>query len=525
MGQHVRRALISVSDKTGVVDFARRLSDAGIEIISTGGTARTLKEAGVTVRPIEEVTGFPEILDGRVKTLHPAVHAGILYRRDTPAHQEAMRQAGFQSVDLVCVNLYPFAQTVAEGRSVQDCIENIDIGGPAMVRSAAKNHEFVVVVTRPQDYDAVASEIEQSGGMVSLETRRRLAAIAFAHVAAYDAAIAAWMRQYAGETGFPEVLTLSAELQYVCRYGENPHQRGAFYRTSGSREPCVGRARVLHGKELSYNNLCDADAALEAVKDLADRPACVIVKHANPCGAAQAETLAQAFVGAYHGDPISAYGGIVAFSRPVDLETAREMTRQGMFFEVVVAPSYDPEAIEVLETRRKWGANLRILEVGALEGWSAHAEGWYVRHVTGGILVQDRDLKLYNQPDLRVVTDRAPTQEEMDDLLFAWSVVKHVRSNAIVVARSRTVLGVGAGQMNRVQSVRLAIQQAGEKATGAVLASDGFFPFADGPTAAADAGVTAIIQPGGSIRDQESVEACNLRGVAMVFTGMRHFRH
>jgi len=522
----VRRALLSVSDKTGLIEFACALRELGVEIISTGGTAKALQDAGVSVVPIEQVTGHPEMLDGRVKTLHPAIHAGILYRRDLAGHREAMRQSAYEPVDLVCVNLYPFADTVRSGGGVQDCIENIDIGGPALIRSAAKNHEHVVVLVDPADYPRVIGEMKQSGGCVGLELRRKLAAKAFAQTAEYDSMIATWMRDtLAGPNDLPESISFGAKLVYHCRYGENPHQRGAFYRQQGTAEPCIGNARFLHGKELSFNNLCDADAALEAVKDFAERPACVIVKHMNPCGAAQADTLPVAFDGALSGDPVSAYGGIVAFSRTVDAQTAEHATARGLFFEVMIAPDYDEEALGILTTRRKWGASLRLLSVGSLDGWRAKASGFAIRQVVGGLLVQDRDLHEVQQPDLRVVTQRTPTEQEWEALLFAWRAVKHVKSNAIVLAQGRTLVGVGAGQMNRVQSVRLAVAQAGKRAAGAVLASDAFFPFKDGPEAAADAGVTAIIQPGGSIRDEETIALCNERKIAMVFTGIRHFRH
>lgn len=522
----VRRALLSVSDKSGIVSLGQGLAGLGIEIISTGGTAEQLRAADVPVRDISEITGFPEMLDGRVKTLHPAVHGGILFRRELREHRTAMQDAGFVSIDLVCVNLYPFAQTIQADKSVQECIENIDIGGPAMIRSAAKNMDSVGVLVDSNDYAPALAELVRLNGHLTVETRRRLAAKAFAHVAAYDARIAEWMRTaVAGLTEFPQLLSLSGALAYTCRYGENPHQAAAFYRQEGRSEPCVGTAKVLHGKELSFNNLCDADAALETVKDFDDAPACVIVKHTNPCGLAQASSLADAFTAALDGDPVSAFGGIAAFSRPVDLETARRVTAPGTFFEVIIAPDYDDGVLDILQTRRKWGANLRILSVGELAGWRSRAGGWAAKQLVGGFLVQDRDTKIIQADDLRTVSERPPTSEEVTQLLFAWRAVKHVKSNGIVLAKGGSIVGVGAGQMNRVQSVRLAVGQAGSKAEQSVMASDAFFPFADGPEAAADAGVTAIIQPGGSRRDDETIELCNRGSIAMVFTGVRHFRH
>ncbi len=518
-------ALISVSDKTGVVEFADGLVRHGYTIVSTGGSAKALASAGVPVVAVEDLTGFPEMLDGRIKTLHPMVHGAILYRRDLEEHVQTARAAGIPTIDVVCVNLYPFEKTVSSGAPVQDCIENIDIGGPAMVRSAAKNHSHVTVVVDSADYDAVIAEMDRNEGRTTVEFRRRLAAKAYAHTAAYDAEIAAWMRACAVPNEFPQQITFSGTLAYPCRYGENPHQTAAFYRERDTGEPCIGHGRVLGGKELSYNNLCDANAALEAVKDLDAAPACVIVKHTNPCGAAIAGNLAAAFDQALEGDPVSAFGGIVAFSRRVDAETARHLTEQGLFFEVIVAPGYDSDALHTITHRPRWGANVRLIEVGDLEGWRARAAGYDVKKIVGGLVVQDRDLKLITCDDLRVVTRRQPTPDELDSLMFAWRVVRHVKSNAIVLARGRQLVGVGAGQMNRVQSVKLAVDGAGPRSRGSVLASDAFFPFADGPEAAAAAGVTAIIQPGGSRRDADTVSVCDKHNMAMVYTGVRHFRH
>jgi len=522
----IKRALISVSDKEGIVDFARGLAELRVEIVSTGGTARTLEDAGIPVTPISDVTRFPEMLDGRVKTLHPAVHGGILARRDLGSHMAALEAHGITPIDLVCVNLYPFATTVANPDvALEEAVENIDIGGPAMVRSAAKNHAFVTIVVDPADYALVLTEMRGAGG-TTLETRRRLAVRAYAHTARYDAMIAAFLsRRFEGEGVFPPELPLGFEKVQVCRYGENPHQRAAFYREAGVAEPCVATARQLHGKELSFNNLYDLNAALETVKEFEERPAAVIIKHTNPCGVALADTLAEAFARAREGDPVSAFGGILALNRPVDVETAEQITGRNTFFEAIIAPGFAPEAIPILTERKKWGASLRLLEAGDLRGSLSRAGGWDLKKVVGGLLVQDRDLRTVGRGDLRVVTDRAPTEEEREELLFAWRVVKHVKSNAIVFSRGRQVVGVGAGQMNRVRSVRLAVEQAGEKARGAVMASDAFFPFPDGPEAAADAGITAIIQPGGSVKDQQTIDLCNQRGIAMVMTGIRHFLH
>ena len=541
---HIRRALLSVSDKTGIVPFARALHELGVQIISTGGTARTLQEAGIPVTPVEQVTGFPEMMEGRVKTLHPAIHSGILADRRKPEHLQALQKAGIEPIDLVCVNLYPFESTVARPDvTLEQAIENIDIGGPTMVRAAAKNHESVAVVVDPADYESIIGEMRASGGTMRLETRRRLAAKAFAHTAFYDAQIAAYLRQqFTSETLFPQELTVALRKAQELRYGENPHQQAAFYRFPGFTEPSIATARQIHGKELSYNNLLDCDAALELVKEFAtDRPACVIIKHTNPCGVAVADTLPEAVERARMADPVSAFGGIMAVNRPVDAETAEKVTAPNTFFECLVAPAFAEDALPILTEKKKWGANLRLLEVGE---FTPPQEGFILRGLTGSVLVQTRDVQLLQQQrvvgkqqpgtyDLRelkrealtLVTKRQPTDEELEQLLFAWKVVKHVKSNAIVLAKDWVIVGVGAGQMNRVQSVRLAAEAAGERAKGAVLASDAFFPFPDNVEAAAIAGVTAIIQPGGSVKDQEVIAAADRLGLVMVFTGMRHFRH
>ncbi|MCS6831207.1 MAG: bifunctional phosphoribosylaminoimidazolecarboxamide formyltransferase/IMP cyclohydrolase [bacterium] len=542
--RRVRRALLSVSDKTGIVSFAKSLDEMGVQIISTGGTARTLQDAGIPVTPVEQVTGFAEMMEGRVKTLHPAIHAGILADRRKPEHLQALQTAGFEPIDLVCVNLYPFESTAARPDvTLDEAVENIDIGGPTMVRAAAKNHHSVAVVVDPADYDHIIEEMRAHDGAISLETRCRLAAKAFAHTAFYDAQIATYLRrQYTPDTLFPQELTIALRKAQELRYGENPHQQAAFYRMPGFSEPSIATARQIHGKELSYNNLLDCDAALELVKEFAaDRPTCVIIKHTNPCGVAVADTLPDAVERARMADPVSAFGGIMALNRPVDAQTAERITAPNTFLECLIAPAFVEEALPVLIEKKKWGANLRLLEVGKL---TPPQEGLILRGLTGSALVQTRDVQILlrapssqeqqplthrphdlYQEALTTVTQRQPTDAEMEQLLFAWKVVKHVKSNAIVLAKDWVIVGVGAGQMNRVQSVRLACEAAGERAKDAVLASDAFFPFPDNIEAAASAGVTAIIQPGGSVKDQEVIAAADRLGLAMVFTGIRHFRH
>ena len=532
----IKRALLSVSDKTGLASFARALVQNGVEILSTGGTANALTDAGVPVTLVSDVTGFPEMMDGRVKTLHPAIHGGILADRDTPEHLQAIAAQNIAPIDLVCVNLYPFEKTVARPDvSLPDAIENIDIGGPSMVRSAAKNHGGVVVVVDPADYDAIIDEISETGG-VPLAARKTLAAKAFAHTAAYDAAIAHFLEaKYAPQSEtvppetpapLPQTFRLALPRVQILRYGENPHQQAALYRDEKATEPCIGHAvrRDNSGKEVSFNNLYDLDGALELVKEFPDRPAACVIKHANPCGCAQASTLSEAFRLARAADTVSAFGGILAVNRPLDLETAALITGPNTFFECIVAPGYEPGVAELLTTKKKWGANLRLLEVGDLNGGPSK-EGFLVKQIGGGLLVSTRDYKPIGASDLTVKSDRQPSAEEITELLFAWHVVKHVKSNAIVLTKNMALVGVGAGQMNRVQSVRLAVEQAGEAAWGAALASDAFFPFPDGPQAAADAGVTAIIQPGGSVKDEETIAVCNAHDIALVFTGVRHFRH
>jgi phosphoribosylaminoimidazolecarboxamide formyltransferase/IMP cyclohydrolase len=514
----ISRALISVSDKTGVVDFGRRLSRAGLEVLSTGGTARALGEAGVPVREVSDFTGAPEILDGRVKTLHPRVHGGIL-GRPTAKHRAEMQQAGLVPIDLVVVNLYPFRETVARGAPFEDVIENIDIGGPAMIRSAAKNHERVAVVVDPADYDAVLAEIE-SEGEVSAVTRFRLARKAFAHTAAYDGAIASHLGRLSSPEApladFPENLVISGSLSRALRYGENPHQKAAFYALDGATGTSLARAEVLQGKELSYNNLLDLDAAMRLCAEFS-APAAAIIKHNNPCGAAIADGgVVEAYRRARETDPVSAFGGIVAVNRPVDGELARELSET--FLECVIAPDYAPEALALLAAKK----NLRLLK--SLIAVDA-AASFELRSVAGGFLVQTRDNQTASMADAKVASKRAPTAAELIDLDFAWRVCKHVKSNAIVFAAGGRTLGIGAGQMSRVDSARIAIEKARVPLAGSVVASDAFFPFRDSVDEAAKAGAVAVVQPGGSVRDGESIAAADEHGMAMILTGERHFRH
>jgi phosphoribosylaminoimidazolecarboxamide formyltransferase/IMP cyclohydrolase len=507
------------------VPFARRLAGRGVELISTGGSARALREAGLGVRDVSEATGFPEMLDGRVKTLHPAVHGALLARRGDPGHMAALAAHGIAPIDLLVVNLYPFEATVASGAGYDECVENVDIGGPAMIRAAAKNHADVAVLVDPGDGDEVLGAIEAEGG-TRCPLRRRLAARAFALTAAYDAAVAGWFARAAGEDP-PRRRAFAGRLAQPLRYGENPHQRAAFY-LDGSARPGVATARQLQGKELSYNNINDTDAAFELAAELdRDLPAAVIVKHANPCGVAAAPTLAEAYGRAFDCDRVSAFGGIVALNRALDGPTAERIAE--IFTEVVIAPGADEAARAVFAARK----NLRLLLTDGLPDPAAPRLAW--RQVAGGFLVQDQDTGRVSADELRVVTRRAPTEPERADMLFAWRVAKHVKSNAIVYAREGATVGIGAGQMSRVDSTRIAARKAEEMAAvlglpepptrGAAVASDAFFPFADGLIAAAEAGATAVIQPGGSVRDDEVIAAADARGIAMVFTGMRHFRH
>lgn len=516
-----RIALISVSEKRGLEPFVRGLNALGYRFLSTGGTARALESWGMPVQSVSEWTGFPEILDGRVKTLHPRIHASLLANLHLPEHRQTLDELGLPPIELVVVNLYPFEQALRAGASEAELIEQIDIGGPTLLRASAKNFEHVVVVVNPDDYEWVLTRL-QAGGLSRAE-RALLASRAFAHVAEYDALIADWFRRYDPEGTLPPTLTLTYRRAQSLRYGENPHQQAGFYTEPFAPPGTLATAKQLWGKELSYNNLLDADAALELVREF-EQPACVIVKHTNPCGCAVAEGLPEAFLRALATDPVSAFGGIVACNRPIDRVTAEAITAPGNFFEVVIAPAFDPDAIAIFQERKGWGQSVRLLEVGDLPP-PQHLQGFTVRGVTGGVLYTERDTLDWDTERLQVVTERIPTEEEWRDLHFAWRVVKHVKSNAIVVAKDQQVLGVGAGQMNRVGSVRLALEQAGEQAQGAVLASDAFFPFPDSIELAGRAGVRAIVQPGGSKKDPEVIATANELGIAMVLTGIRHFRH
>ena len=522
--EKIRRALISVSDKSGLLELGKFLAGQGVEILSTGGSAKALKDAGVPVIEVSAHTGFPEIMDGRVKTLQPKIHGGLLAVRGNPEHEKAMRDHAIAPIDLLAVNLYPFEATVARGAPFADCIENIDIGGPALIRAAAKNHAFVTVVVDPADYAQVMAEMQAHGGATTAEFRKRLAATAYARTGAYDAAIATWFAGELGET-FPRRAVFAGELKQTLRYGENPHQSAAFYVGDDAR-PGIATARQSQGKELSFNNLNDTDAAFELVAEFSERPACVIVKHANPSGVAVADTLKEAYLRAYACDTESAFGGIIALNRALDAATAAEIAK--LFVEVVIAPEISPEAAAILAPKK----NVRVLAAGALP--DPKGAGMTVRSLAGGYLLQGRDNAL-TEKDLKVVTKRQPTDAEMADLLFAFTVCKHVKSNAIVYAKNGATVGVGAGQMSRVNSCRIAAWKAEEAARvagdkeswakGSVVASDAFFPFADGLIAAAEAGATAVIQPGGSVRDEDVIKAADERGLAMVLTGMRHFRH
>ncbi|MCL0073550.1 bifunctional phosphoribosylaminoimidazolecarboxamide formyltransferase/IMP cyclohydrolase [Dehalococcoidia bacterium] len=511
------RAILSVSDKTGLVDFARGLLDLQVEIFSTGGTKKTLLETGVPVRSIGDITGFPEILDGRVKTLHPAVHGGILARRDLPSHMEELAGSRIGTIDMVVVNLYPFVQTVAKpDATMQDALENIDIGGPTMIRAAAKNFPHVIVVVAPADYPLILERL--SSGKMSQDERRRLAQKAFQHVATYDTAIAQYLFQ--GEDGFPEDMTIAIKKRFDLRYGENPHQSAAFYReerVGAVKENNICTAKQLWGKELSFNNILDADAAWNAAAEFSE-PTVAIIKHTNPCGLASHPDLAEAYRRALSGDPVSAFGGIVAVNRPLTLAIAREIIKT--FYEIVIAPGYESDAVEALKTRK----DLRILDMGRMEA-AVPAGSLDFRRVGGGLLVQTPDILAEDPKSWRVATRREPTPEEMGSLTFAWKVAKHVKSNAIVLAKGTTLLGMGAGQPSRVDSAELALKKAGPEAKGSVMASDAMLPFPDTLEIGAKGGATAMVQPGGSVRDAEVIELADSYDLAMVFTGVRHFRH
>lgn len=510
----MKRALLSVSDKTGLLDFAQGLVRNGYEIISTGGTKRALEEAGLPVIGISEITGFPEIMDGRVKTLHPKVHGALLCVRDNPDHVKQIQDLGIDYIDLVCVNLYPFKETVQKpGVDHATIIENIDIGGPSMLRSASKNYRFIPVLCDPADYDTVLEEIE-ANGETTPETREKLAAKVFRHTARYDAMIADYLTKKTGET-FPESMTITFDKVQDLRYGENPHQRAAFYKGMNP-QYSLANAKQLHGKELSYNNIQDGNAAIEILKDFSDSPAAVGLKHMNPCGVGIGKTINEAWDKAYEADPVSIFGGIVALNRPVDRELAEKLSK--IFLEIIIAPGFDEDALEILERKK----NIRLM---VLDTTLEPNNNLKYTNVSDGLLVQDMDTHQVKAEDLKCVTNRKPTPEEIEQLLFGWKVVKHVKSNAIVLVKDNMTIGVGAGQMNRVGAAKIAIEQAGEKAKGSIMASDAFFPMPDTVEEAAKAGVTAIIQPGGSIRDQDSIDACNQYGIAMVTTGVRHFKH
>jgi len=524
----IQRALLSVSDKTGLVELGRKLAARGVELVSTGGTAKALREAGLAVKDVSELTGFPEMMDGRVKTLHPTVHGGLLAVRDDPAHAAAMAEHGIGAIDLVVVNLYPFEATVTRGAERPDIIENIDIGGPSMVRSAAKNHGFVAIVTDPADYHELLAEIEANDGATTIQFRKRLAAKAFAATAAYDSMISQWFAFADQGQEFPDMLAVNGRKLAELRYGENPHQKAALYAPLGPHTKGLAQAEQVQGKELSYNNYNDADAALELCAEFkGGDPAVVIVKHANPCGVAQAATLSEAWRGALECDSVSAFGGIVAVNRPLDGPTAQAICE--IFTEVVVAPGANDAARAAFAAKK----NLRLLLIDDLP--DPRRPGLAVKPIAGGLLVQSRDNGFVSLDDLKVVTKRAPTDQELADCLFAWTVARHVKSNAIVYAKDGATAGIGAGQMNRRDSARIAAMKAAEAAekygwsaprtVGSAVASDAFFPFSDGLLAAAEAGATAVIQPGGSLRDDEVIAAADEAGLAMVFTGMRHFRH
>ncbi|MFJ8416428.1 bifunctional phosphoribosylaminoimidazolecarboxamide formyltransferase/IMP cyclohydrolase [Bacillus paramycoides] len=509
-----KRALVSVSDKTGVVEFVKGLLEQGIEVISTGGTKKLLEENGLQVIGISEVTGFPEIMDGRVKTLHPNIHGGLLAVRDNETHVAQMNELGIQAIDFVVVNLYPFKETIAKPDvTFADAIENIDIGGPTMIRSAAKNHKFVSVIVDPVDYDVVLAELKENGEVTD-ETKRKLAAKVFRHTAAYDALISNYLTEQMGEES-PETLTVTFEKKQDLRYGENPHQKATFYKAPFAATSSVAYAEQLHGKELSYNNINDADAALSIVKEFTE-PAVVAVKHMNPCGVGVGADIHEAYTRAYEADPVSIFGGIIAANREIDKATAEKLHE--IFLEIVIAPSFSQEALEVLQSKK----NLRLLTVNIEKATTASKK---LTSVQGGLLVQEEDTLSLDESTISIPTKREPSEQEWKDLKLAWKVVKHVKSNAIVLAKEDMTIGVGAGQMNRVGSAKIAITQAGEKAQGSALASDAFFPMPDTVEEAAKAGITAIIQPGGSIRDEDSIKMADEYGIAMVFTGVRHFKH
>lgn len=514
--RQMKRALLSVSDKTGIVEFAKELVSVGYEILSTGGTATALRDNGVAVTNVSDVTGFPECLDGRVKTLHPMIHAGILAMRSNPEHMHQLETLGVEPIDIVAINLYPFKQTILkDGTTFEDAVENIDIGGPTMIRAAAKNHNDVAVVVDPDDYKTIVEQLKNGG--ISVQTKKELALKVFEHTAAYDALIADYFRKQLGKSPLPDSLTLTFEKVQSMRYGENPHQNAAFYRQIGHYEGTLAAAQQLSGKELSYNNINDTNGALDLLKEFGTKTAVVAVKHANPCGVGTGDSLYDAYMNAYNADPVSIYGGIVATNTVVDEKTAEQMHK--IFLEIVIAPDFTDEAVKILASK----PNLRILRLPDIAKKNT-PDMLDMKKVAGGLLVQELDCSLY-AGELKCVTDRAPTEEELRALDFGWTVVKHTKSNAIVLSKDNMTVGVGPGQTNRITALELAVKYAGDKAKGSVLASDAFFPFDDCVEAAHKAGITAIIQPGGSIRDEDSIKKCNEYGIAMVFTGQRHFKH
>ena len=536
MDVKIRTALISVSDKTGIVEFAGALKQMEVTIISTGGTADVLNAAGIDVVSIESVTGFPEIMDGRVKTLHPKIHGALLSLRDRGEHVEAMAQHNIDPIDLLCVNLYPFEETVAKpGCSLAEAMENIDIGGPSMIRSAGKNSKFVTVVTHPDQYDRIVGQMEQNTGAVTEELRSDLAREAFGLTASYDACIAKYLNRQSG-VDFPERVSLSFHRADVLRYGENPHQSAAFYRRSHTTETSVSSGNCLEGgSDLSFNNLLDANAAFELVKEF-DKPAAVIVKHLNPCGCATDDDIRTAYRKAYEGDVISAFGGIIALNRKVDIELAqmimesysrfgKALGASGFFAEVIIAPEFEADSIEIMRALKSWGSRVRLVETGPISKTQFDTEEYDVRHIVGGMLLQKRDQVGWETDELTYPTKLKPTTDQLEDLRVAWLAAKHTKSNTIVLAKGRKVIGVGAGQMNRLESSLLACKQAGDETAGSVLASDAFFPFPDNVENAAKVGIAAIVQPGGSKKDKEVIAAADAAGIAMVFTGKRHFKH
>jgi phosphoribosylaminoimidazolecarboxamide formyltransferase/IMP cyclohydrolase len=525
---HVQRVLVSVSDKQGLADFARGLVAAAVEIFSTGGTRKHLESEGIPVRDVADYTGFPEMMHGRLKTLHPKVHGGILCRHDNPEDMRALAEHGILTFELVVVNLYPFETTIRKpGVTLEEAIEQIDIGGPTMVRAAAKNHAFTTIATDARQYGEILQQI-RAHGCTTLELRRKLAGEAFAHTALYDRAIADYFAGVTAEGRFPGTLHLGFQRQQVLRYGENPHQEAAVYAAAQSDRASVVAARQLNGKELSYNNLLDLDSALAMVRDFSD-PAAVVIKHNNPCGAAEADTLAEALKSAMAGDPLSAFGSVLGLNRPVDAATAQVLTEPGLFVEAILAPDFDPDALTILTTVPKWKANVRLMAAGPIARpagpGTCAAGGWAYRVLDGGLLLQDADVLPDPESEWKVVTECQPAAAQLADLRFAWAMVRHVKSNAIVLAKDRMLLGAGAGQMSRVDSVEISIKKAGQRVRGSVLASDAFFPFPDSVEAAAAVGVAAVIQPGGSRNDPDVIAACNRHGVPMIFTGRRHFKH